>query len=294
MVSLVAPGLRLPPRAHAPVCARMLIRTCARSSTMFLPLSLTLPARVAACALRSPRRRLEDALKSRWYEEASEGSASGGAADGSKRVLINVGGQLFETTARVLRRDPGSALAQLADRPPPDEDACPDGAWFFERDWWTFRFVLQWLREGEASLPRSKPLLKALYAEARYFGMQGLRASVRRVYQRIAAAEAEAEAPGVIGPAHARLRAEAEAPAEEDTLLAGRGGAAPGAEQPLTGRGRAGAGAGASGMGWSVEPAMSGAFAASPAGAMEELLRGRHGPAYGAPLSVVSDSAGRY
>ena len=155
--------------------------------------------------MKEERKWLEDALASRWLQEAREPVAeakgevgSGALTVPAKRVRINVGGQVFETTGRVLLRDPGSALARLATEEPPKD--APDGAWFFERDWWTFRFVMQWLREGEASLPRSKPILRAMYAEARFFGMAGLRGAVRRIYQRMAAAEAEADDVMAAGP----------------------------------------------------------------------------------------------
>jgi hypothetical protein len=143
----------------------------------------------ATQALEEEKKWLEDAKVSRWFQDASESGPVGESRSSPhRRIRLNIGGQLFETTARVLASDPDSALAKLAGSPPP-----ADGAWFFDRDWWTFRFVLQYLREGEASLPRSKPLLKALYAESRFFGLRSLREAVRLVYQRIAAAEAEAD-----------------------------------------------------------------------------------------------------
>jgi len=213
--------------------------------------------------------RLDDALRSRWYQEASEGRAGDEGAAAVARIRINVGGQLFETTARVLRRDPGSALAELAERPAPTD--AEDGAWFFERDWWTFRFVLQWLREGETSLPRSKQLLKALYAEARFFGMIGLRDAVRRVYQRIAAAEAEADAPALAGPE----------PLERQRA----GAAASAAPYFVSYDARPGAARAA------PKPGLSGHFEAGAGATLEELLRAGAGAA--TPLSVVSASARR-
>jgi hypothetical protein len=197
-------------------------------------------------------------MQSRWFQEAStSGEEAAAGATAAKRVRINVGGQMFETTGRVLLRDPASVLAQLAARPPPDPSASPDGAWFFERDWWTFRFVLQWLREGESSLPRSKHLLRAIYSEARYFGMSRLRDSVRRVYQRIAAAEAEADAPGISVPA--RPAAAKTAP---HSAAAAAAAAASRSIPPMSG--------------WPLAepvPALSGAFAATPSAALAALLR---------------------
>lgn len=137
------------------------------------------------------------------------------------RVRINIGGQVFETTARVLLRSHPSALSDLAERSivaahgplgtatpadaalpsPPSTSSMSSAMWFFDRDWWVFRDLLQYLREGETALPRSREALRALYAEARFFGVAALREAVRRQYQRLAAAEAErAAVAGTVAP----------------------------------------------------------------------------------------------
>ena len=45
-----------------------------------------------------------------------------------------MGGQIFETTAAVLRREPDSLLAALTFAEPPVE-ADKEGTFFFDRDW---------------------------------------------------------------------------------------------------------------------------------------------------------------
>jgi hypothetical protein len=66
----------------------------------------------------------------------------------TRRILINVGGLMFETTEAVLRRDEGSPsianyfsdpcdrslLSKLCDDPPPVEPD-PEGFFVFDRDW---------------------------------------------------------------------------------------------------------------------------------------------------------------
>ncbi|CAM9447828.1 unnamed protein product [Phaeothamnion confervicola] len=74
----------------------------------------------------------------------------------ARRVRLNVGGQVFEVAEAVLRRDPHSLLAALCD------DECPlktddDGVIYVDRDWWVFRTVLKFLRDGV--VPEDRPLL---------------------------------------------------------------------------------------------------------------------------------------
>lgn len=49
-------------------------------------------------------------------------------------ILINIGGLMFETPKSILKRDPGSLLAQLCG-PEPPLIPDPDGFFFFDRDW---------------------------------------------------------------------------------------------------------------------------------------------------------------
>lgn len=73
--------------------------------------------------------------------------------------------------------------AQTADEPP-----------FYDRDWWAFRYVLSWLRDGDAALPSSKPLLKQLYIEAGAWRLRKLRRAIKVKYAQLAAKEADSAA----------------------------------------------------------------------------------------------------
>lgn len=76
---------------------------------------------------------------------------------GNRRVLINIGGLMFEAPVNVLCRDKGSLLAQLC-QPNPPLLPDPEGNFFyFDRDWWLFRYVLAFLRDG--SLPEDRLVL---------------------------------------------------------------------------------------------------------------------------------------
>mmetsp|Transcript_28981 Transcript_28981/g.39807 ORF Transcript_28981/g.39807 Transcript_28981/m.39807 type:complete len:268 (-) Transcript_28981:15-818(-) len=78
-------------------------------------------------------------------------------------IQINVGGLMFETPSSVLGRDPSSALAKLSR---PREEG--DGDYHtFDRDWWLFRYILRFLRDG--SLPDDRNLLAQLYKECSFW-----------------------------------------------------------------------------------------------------------------------------
>jgi hypothetical protein len=123
--------------------------------------------------------------------------------------------QIFQTSPAVLlRSDAGSVLHAAALRV---EQGATDDL-FFDRDWyvciyvcmyvcmhacmyacmhvcmyecayvrvscrWTFRYVLQFLRDGSSPLPDALPLLKQLYKEAAYWRLPSLQLAVRHRYQ---------------------------------------------------------------------------------------------------------------
>ena len=107
----------------------------------------------------------------------------------SETTQLNIGGQIFESSLAVLMKEPDSVLAeaaqaaQTADEPP-----------FYDRDWWAFRYVLSWLRDGDAALPSSKPLLKQLYIEAGAWRLRKLRRAIKVKYAQLAAKEADSAA----------------------------------------------------------------------------------------------------
>ncbi|CAN0020070.1 unnamed protein product [Laminaria digitata] len=94
---------------------------------------------------------------------------------GGKRVRLNVGGQVFEASSAVLRRDPDCLLAALC------EDGGPlmvdgDGTVQVDGDWWTFRYILKFLRDG--ILPTDRALLTQLYREAAYWRCDTLKRAI--------------------------------------------------------------------------------------------------------------------
>ena len=70
---------------------------------------------------------------------------------------------MFEIPPSILQRDPKSLLAQLCSDDPPVL-ADPEGFFYFDRDWWLFRYILIFLRDG--TLPTDRNLLTQIYREA--------------------------------------------------------------------------------------------------------------------------------
>jgi hypothetical protein len=93
-------------------------------------------------------------------------------------IGLNIGGQLFETTASVLTRDPFSILASLC-RVTPPIPGDKDNVFYFDRDWWIFRHVLSYLRSSV--LPTDLETLKELYAEATYYRIELLQKAIEEI-----------------------------------------------------------------------------------------------------------------
>ena len=92
-----------------------------------------------------------------------------------RRVKLNIGGQTYETTDTVLKRDPSSLLAALVGDASPMQ-ADEDGCFFIDRDGMLFRHILRFLRDGV--LPANRGLLQQLLHESEYFGIETLRESL--------------------------------------------------------------------------------------------------------------------
>ena len=136
---------------------------------------------------------LED--EKRRFKEVSQAGFTPKSSE--LRVRLNVGGQMFETTASTLTRDPGSMLdalcrddsplAQLNSSQKTDDDegkkeqdaAAAEidstntvGVVFIDRDGKLFSLVLNFLRDGV--LPQDKTILRSLYREAKYYDIKSL------------------------------------------------------------------------------------------------------------------------
>ena len=91
----------------------------------------------------------------------------------SSTIKLNVGGHHFTTSLQTLTKDPNSMLAAMFSgkfEMKPSED----GAFFIDRDGTHFRFILNFLRNGELILPEGATFLKELEAEAKFYQIQGI------------------------------------------------------------------------------------------------------------------------
>ena len=91
----------------------------------------------------------------------------------SSTAKLNVGGHHFTTSLQTLTKDPNSMLAAMFSGMF-EMKANEDGAFFIDRDGTHFRFILNYLRNGELILPDGATFLKELEAEAKFYQIQGI------------------------------------------------------------------------------------------------------------------------
>ena len=91
------------------------------------------------------------------------------------QVKLDVGGQSFVTSVETLTSDPDSLLAKMFSGIHPIKQE-QDGSYFIDRDGTHFRFVLNFLREGNLGPvePTNKNTLLELLTEAEYYNISGL------------------------------------------------------------------------------------------------------------------------
>ncbi|XP_067116269.1 putative potassium channel regulatory protein [Osmerus mordax] len=88
-------------------------------------------------------------------------------------ITINVGGQRFTTTAFTLRKHQDSRLARILDGKDP-EHKLVNGQIFIDKDWTLFKFILEYLRAGQISLPAEFSDHDGLAREAEFYGLHVL------------------------------------------------------------------------------------------------------------------------
>ena len=91
----------------------------------------------------------------------------------SSTVKLNIGGQHFVTSVQTLRKDPNSMLAAMFSGKF-DTKPSEDGSFFIDRDGTHFRFILNYLRDGELILPEGATALKQFQKEAEFYQIQGI------------------------------------------------------------------------------------------------------------------------
>ena len=100
-----------------------------------------------------------------------------------KIVRLSVGGALFETSIDTLCRDPNSMLAVMfSGRHTTTVDE--DGRYFIDRDGTHFRYILNYLRDGNTYLPSdNQQLMDELYEEVCFYGIEALMLRLEQLKQ---------------------------------------------------------------------------------------------------------------
>lgn len=91
-------------------------------------------------------------------------------------MKLNIGGQKFELTAKEVLKDKFSLFTVLLSQNciiHPESD----NYYFFDRDWFLFRFVKSFLQYE--TLPDKKSTLDALYHEAEFFHLDNMKNMIR-------------------------------------------------------------------------------------------------------------------
>ena len=98
-------------------------------------------------------------------------------------VKLNVGGSLFATTVDTLTRQGSHMLSQMfTTQLAPKTDA--DGFVFIDRDGTYFRYILNYLRDGDIDLPASEAQIVAILREAQYYLIGGLVARIEALLRK--------------------------------------------------------------------------------------------------------------
>lgn len=105
-------------------------------------------------------------------------------------VELNVGGQVYVTRLQTLTAVPNSLLWSRFTRSSPDElPTDSKGRFFFDRDGFLFRYILDYLRDSELFLPEFFKERRRLQKEADFFQLPDLS-------RRLAAASKDGSSPG--------------------------------------------------------------------------------------------------
>ena len=114
-----------------------------------------------------------EAARVRQEQESIDASKKLDQVHFSSTVKLNVGGQHFVTSVQTLRKDPNSMLAAMFSEKF-DTKPSEDGSFFIDRDGTQFRFVLNYLRDGELILPKGATFHDELRKEAEFYQIQGI------------------------------------------------------------------------------------------------------------------------
>lgn len=126
--------------------------------------------------INEDKEKLEHVKKEDWFPHAY----LAGAGAPLERVRLRVGGQMFEVSKQVMMLDPGSLLAALCSGESPLEVEREDQVVVVDRDWWLFRYILIFLRDG--LVPEDRPTALQLYREAAFWRLETLQRAIEEAH----------------------------------------------------------------------------------------------------------------
>ena len=121
-------------------------------------------------------RRANDQEKQKWEEEKIK--INNTFIFHGQVIDLNVGGTHYSTSRSTLTKYPESMLGVMfSGRHDLETMKCSDGSFFIDRDGGRFRYILEYLRDGEEvtrSFPKSADILLGLFRDAEYYQLDGL------------------------------------------------------------------------------------------------------------------------
>ena len=94
------------------------------------------------------------------------------------KIVLDVGGTRYTTSRSTLTKYPESMLGVMfSGRHDIEAMECSDGSFFIDRDGVRFKYILEYLREGEKAVkrfPKSAEIVLGLYHDAEFYQLKGL------------------------------------------------------------------------------------------------------------------------
>mmetsp|Transcript_3936 Transcript_3936/g.5193 ORF Transcript_3936/g.5193 Transcript_3936/m.5193 type:complete len:264 (+) Transcript_3936:21-812(+) len=133
-------------------------------------------ARLEEAAINEESINLDHVKKFDWWPE----NHLKGTGNNLKRLKLRIGGQYFEASKEILCQDKDSLLFALCQEGSPAFESGKQETVVIDRDWWLFRLILNFLRDGLVPDDRSTAL--QLYREAAFWRLGSLQRAIEEIH----------------------------------------------------------------------------------------------------------------